>query len=330
MRQAGRYLPEYQAVLAKSDFFTVCKTPALACEVTLQPIRRYPTLDSMIIFSDILVIPVAMGMPCHMEPNKGPQFSFALKTPEDLEKLNMTPDVPESLGYVFDAIFWTRQRSENEIPVIGFSGAPWTLMGYMVEGGAVSKFDNAKKWLYQYPEASKKLLKALREIIVQYLVGQYDSGAPLLTVFDTNCGEIPPSVYEDFMVEDLKYIAREVKKLRPNALMTVFPKDGENATFNDSMYDVVGVSWSTSPTQARKECPDKCLQGNLDPFLLYADEAQIKERTRRMVKEFGVNSYIANLGHGMLPTHPLEGPAAFIAGVDSCTHDSLKSEGPAR
>lgn len=316
MRQAGRYLPEYQALLKTTDFFTVCKTPALAVELTLQPFRRYPTLDSLIIFSDILVIPVAMGMACHMEPATGPKFAFALETPEDINKLNLTPNVDETLSFVFDAVYWTRTRVSNEVPVIGFAGAPWTLMGYMIEGGAVRSFDRAKKWLYLYPEASKKLLKALREIIVEYLVGQYDSGAPLLTVFDTNTGEIPPKLYEEFMVEDLKYIATEVKRRRPLALMTVFPKDGELAWANDSAFDVVGVSWKTSPAQARSWCPDKTLQGNLDPYLLYADPAQIEARTLQMVKEFGVNRYISNLGHGMLPTHPTEGPKAFIEAVD--------------
>jgi uroporphyrinogen decarboxylase len=321
MRQAGRYLPEYQAVLKASDFFTVCQTPALACEVTLQPPRRYKTLDSMIIFSDILVIPVAMGMPCGMVEGVGPQFEFAIETPEDLEKLNMKPNVKDTLSYVFDAVFLTRQYSNNEIPVIGFAGAPWTLMGYMVEGGAVRSFDRAKKWLYLYPEASRQLLTALRDIVVEYLVGQYDSGAPMLQVFDTNCGEIPPGQYEEFMVADLKYIATEVKKRRPNAILSLFPKDGELETFNDSDYDVIGVSWKTSPAEARRMCPDKTLQGNFDPYCLYAPPADIKATAQKMVKEFGVDRYIANLGHGMMPTHPVEGPQAFTDGVDSVSRD---------
>lgn len=321
MRQAGRYLPEYMKLLDTTDFFTVCHTPALAAEITLQPFRRYPTLDSLIIFSDILVIPVAMGMACHMEPKVGPKFEFALSTPDEMDKLNLKPDVESTLGFVFDAVYWTRQRVENKVPVIGFAGAPWTLMGYMIEGGAVRSFDRAKKWLYQYPESSRKLLTALRDIVVEYLVGQYDAGAPLLTVFDTNCGELPPSVYEEFCVDDLKYIATEVKRQRPHALMSVFPKDGEIACFNDSDFDVVGVSWTASPAQARKDCPDKTLQGNLDPFLLYAEPAEIHERAQRMVREFGIDRYIANLGHGMLPSHPVQGPAAFIGAVDASTRD---------
>lgn len=325
MRQAGRYLPEYLAMLSHTDFFTVCKTPELACEITLQPYRRYPSLDSLIIFSDILVIPVAMGMNCRMEPKVGPQFDFALETPEDMEKLNLTPDVEATLSYVFDAVYWTRQQVKNKVPVIGFSGAPWTLMGYMVEGGAVRSFDRAKKWLYLYPEASRKLLSALRDIVVEYLVGQFDSGAPLLTVFDTNCGEIPPRLYDEFCVPDLKYIATEVKKRRPGALVSVFPKDGEMATFEDSDFDVVGVSWTTSPAEARRSCPSKTLQGNLDPHLLYADTEQIRERTVAMVKEFGVPKYICNLGHGMVPTHPVEGPKAFMEAVDSVSSEDAPS-----
>jgi len=325
MRQAGRYLPEYLAMLSHTDFFTVCKTPELACEITLQPFRRYPSLDSLIIFSDILVIPVAMGMNCRMEPKVGPQFDFALETPEDMEKLNLAPNVEETLSYVFDAVYWTREQVKNEVPVIGFSGAPWTLMGYMVEGGAVRSFDRAKKWLYLYPEASRKLLSSLRDIVVEYLVGQFDSGAPLLTVFDTNCGEIPPRLYEEFCVPDLKYIATEVKKRRPGALISVFPKDGEMAAFEDSDFDVVGVSWTTSPAEARRSCPSKTLQGNLDPHLLYADPDQIRERTINMVKEFGVPKYICNLGHGMVPTHPVEGPKAFMEAVDSVSSEDAPS-----
>mmetsp|Transcript_120217 Transcript_120217/g.256558 ORF Transcript_120217/g.256558 Transcript_120217/m.256558 type:complete len:615 (+) Transcript_120217:77-1921(+) len=322
MRQAGRYLPEYQALLRTTDFFTVCQTPALAAEITLQPFRRYPSLDSLIIFSDILVIPVAMGMPCRMVPEVGPRFDFALETPEDMKKLNLSPNVDETLGFVFDAVFWTRQRVGNEVPVIGFAGAPWTLMGYMVEGGAVRSFDRAKKWLYLYRKESIELLARLRDCIVEYLVGQYDAGAPLLTIFDTNCGELPPSIYEELCVPDLKFIATEVKRRRPHALLSVFPKDGEIGVFNDSAYDVVGVSWTSSPAEARRQCPDKTLQGNLDPYVLYADPALVRETAQRMGREFGVDKYIANLGHGMLPSHPLEGPKAFMEGIDSLTREA--------
>jgi len=325
MRQAGRYLPEFKALMSKSDFFTVCKTPALAAELTLQPFRRMPSLDSLIIFSDILVIPVAMGMPCGMKPGVGPRFEFALEKPEDMERLNLTPNVDETLGYVYDAVFWTRQRVGNEVPVIGFSGAPWTLMGYMVQGGAAHNFDASKKWIYKYPEESRKLLAALRDIIIEYLVGKYDAGAPLLTIFDTNCGELPPAVYEEFCVQDLKQIAAEVKRRRPHALMSVFPKDGEIGVFEDSAFDVVGCSWRISPQEARAQCPSKTLQGNLDPLQLFAKPEDIKKAVRRMVEGFGVDKYIANLGHGMMPGHVPEGAKAFVDGVDVCTQEVIPS-----
>lgn len=316
MRQAGRYLPEYMDLMKHTNFFTVCKTPALAAEITLQPYRRYRNLDSLIIFSDILVIPVAMGMPCRMEPGTGPRFDFSIRTPGDLSKLNMTPDVAGELGYVFDAIYWTRQRVTNEVPIIGFSGAPWTLMGYMTEGGASQNFDTAKKWLYLHPEASRKLLGYLRDIIVEYLVGQYDAGAPMLKVFDTNAGQLPPGVYEEFCVQDLKWIAAEVKRRRPSALLAVFPKDADIALFDESDFDVVACSWTTSPARARRDCPNKTLQGNFDPHLLYADADTIRSSAQQMVKAFGVDKYICNLGHGMLPSHPVDGPKVFLDAVD--------------
>lgn len=316
MRQAGRYLPEYRAVLAEHDFFEVCNSPALAAEVTIQPLRRYESLDALIIFSDILVVPMAMGMECTMIEGKGPTFNFAVNTPEDMSRLNLSPDVEATLGHVFDAIHFTRRRVGNAVPVIGFAGAPWTLMGYMVNGGASRGFDWPRTWLYQHPEASRKLLRALRDIVVEYLVGQYDAGASLLQVFDTNCGELPPAVYEEFCVPDLKYIAAEVKRRRPHALLAMFPKDGDLEPFNDSEYDVIGVSWKTSPEKARQQCPDKVLQGNLDPCLLFADAPTIRAQAAAMVRAFGPHRYIANLGHGMMPAHTPEGPEAFIAGID--------------
>jgi len=153
-----------------------------------------------------------MGMPCRVSEHIGPQFDFALESPEDVERLDLLPDVEEKFGHVFDAIFWARQRVGNEVPIMGSAGAPWTLMAYMVEGGASHTLNRAKEWLYLYPEASRRLLRALRAVIVEYLVGQYDAGAPFLQVFDTCCGEILPGMYEEFCVPDLRYIAAEVKR----------------------------------------------------------------------------------------------------------------------
>ena len=183
MRQAGRYLPEFREVRVEHEFFKVCQTPELACEITLQPIRRFP-LDAAIIFSDILVVPQALGMTVQMKPGVGPVFDKPL-TPEDMEAL-VRPDVKVALKYVYDAITLTRQKLEGKVPLIGFTGAPWTLMSYMIEGGGSKTQSKAKKWLYHFTEASHKLLSLLTEVCVDYLVEQVRAGAQLLQVFESN------------------------------------------------------------------------------------------------------------------------------------------------
>ena len=184
MRQAGRYLPEFREVRVEHEFFKVCQTPELACEITLQPIRRFP-LDAAIIFSDILVVPQALGMTVQMKPGVGPVFDKPLLTPEDMEAL-VSPDVKMALKYVYDAITLTRQKLEGKVPLIGFTGAPWTLMSYMIEGGGSKTQSKAKKWLYHFTEASHKLLSLLTEVCVDYLVEQVRAGAQLLQVFESN------------------------------------------------------------------------------------------------------------------------------------------------
>ncbi|KAG8536281.1 hypothetical protein GDO81_026721, partial [Engystomops pustulosus] len=176
MRQAGRYLPEFRETRAAQDFFASCRSPEVCCELTLQPLRRFP-LDAAIIFSDILVIPQALGMEIRMEPGRGPVFPEPLKGPEDLQKLKVTVDVSQELGYVFQAITLTRHKIAGQVPLIGFTGAPWTLMTYMIEGGGSNTMSKAKRWLYQDPGASRQLLQQLTDVIVDYLVGQVAAGA---------------------------------------------------------------------------------------------------------------------------------------------------------
>ena len=188
-------------------------------------------------------------------------------------------------------------------------------MAYMIEGGGSKTWEHAKRWLYEHPEESKKWLRAISDIIVKYLVKQYDAGAPILQVFDTNAGEVPPALYEKFMVDDLKYIAAEVKRQRPHALMSIFPRNGPLAPFNDSAYDIIGVSWTVAPEQARRECPDKILQGNLDPVALFSSDDEIKSNVDGMMHRFGTSKYIANLGHGMMPNHTPRGAKAFVDAV---------------
>ncbi|XP_015601481.1 uroporphyrinogen decarboxylase isoform X3 [Cephus cinctus] len=279
MRQAGRYLPEFRETRSKHDFFSICQTPTLACEVTLQPIRRFD-LDASIIFSDILVIPQAMGLVVEMRPGVGPVLPDPLSDPSHISRL-VRPDVEKVLGYVADAITLTRQGLQGKVPLIGFTGAPWTLMGYMIQGGGSSTMAQARSWLYKYPEASHKLLQLLTDIIIDYLVMQIKAGAQ--TIFPKGA-----------TLKSLEMLA----------------KDGD--------YEVIGLDWTVDPAEARKRLgPNVTLQGNMDPCALYATENEVFERGARMVKSFGKSRYIANLGHGILPDSPIPSVEAFISGVHS-------------
>ncbi|XP_063283777.1 uroporphyrinogen decarboxylase isoform X2 [Pelobates fuscus] len=257
MRQAGRYLPEFRETRASQDFFASCRSPEICCELTLQPLRRFP-LDAAIIFSDILVIPQALGMEIRMEPGRGPVFPEPLQTPEDLQKLKSKVDVKQELGYVFRAITLTRHKIAGKVPLIGFTGAPWTLMTYMIEGGGSNTMSKAKRWLYQQPSASHQLLRQLTDIIVEYLVGQVAAGAQALQVFESHAGILGPQQFADFSLPYLQEISRRVKeKLKAEGLeqvpMIVFAKDAHYALENlsQSGYEVVGLDWTIRPQEAR-------------------------------------------------------------------------------
>ncbi|KAG7524981.1 uroporphyrinogen decarboxylase [Solea senegalensis] len=210
MRQAGRYLPEFRESRAGKDFFETCRSPEACCELTLQPLRRFP-FDAAIIFSDILVVPQALGMDVQMVAGKGPTFPEPLKEPEDLQKLRVKVDVDKELGYVFKAITLTRHKIEGKVPLIGFTGAPWTLMSYMIEGGGSNTHSKAKRWLYQHPESSHMLLKMLTDVIVEYLLGQVAAGAQALQVFESHAGILGPVEFKEFSLPYLRDIARRVK-----------------------------------------------------------------------------------------------------------------------
>uniref|UniRef100_A0A8C3TS66 Uroporphyrinogen decarboxylase n=1 Tax=Catharus ustulatus TaxID=91951 RepID=A0A8C3TS66_CATUS len=233
MRQAGRYLPEFRETRASQDFFATCQSPKLCCELTLQPLRRFP-LDAAIIFSDILVVPQALGMEVVMVSGKGPVFTEPLKEVEDLLKLRQKVDVTAELGYVFQAITLTRHTLEGKVPLIGFSGAPWTLMSYMIEGGGSTTMAKAKSWLYRHPEASHRLLRLLADVIIDYLVGQVAAGAQALQVFESHAGHLGPELFQDFALPYIRDIAQAVKsKLKEEALplvpMIIFAKDAHYA-----------------------------------------------------------------------------------------------------
>ncbi|TDL29090.1 uroporphyrinogen decarboxylase [Rickenella mellea] len=315
MRQAGRYLPEFLEVRKKHEFFEVCRTPELATEVTLQPIRRYSGLvDASIIFCDILVVPQAMGMEVLMNP--GPHFPDPLRSPADISKLKETVDVNIELKYVFEAVTMTRHALKGEVPLIGFCGAPWTLFAYMIEGGGSKTFQNAKTWIFKYPEESKKLLMRIADVCVDLLVGQVKAGAQLLQVFDSWAGELSPHDFETFSLPSLVYISSRVKEILasenvPIVPMTLFPKGASYALASlasTSGYDVLGLDWIIEPSEARRAVGGKVsLQGNLDPGVLYGGRDAIEREVRHMCASFrGDNNvplrgWIANLGHGITP-----------------------------
>ena len=344
MRQAGRYLPEFREMRGEADFFRVCRTPALACEVTMQPLRRFP-LDAAIIFSDILVVPQAMGMDVRMVKGRGPVFPAPLAAPADLEKLHLTPDVHETLGYVLDAINETRVAIDGAVPLIGFAGAPWTLMVYMVEGGASPTKAKAKTWLYKHPEASHKLLQALTDVLVEYLVAQHEAGAQALQVFETvGASELTPEHISEFVTPYLEQIARRVRaRVGPDVPLICFCKDthAQLPLLASMEYDVLGLDWKIKRKAARAAVDNgaaaaaasegveegaevegtvpraKAVQGNLDPAVLHGGKAVIRAEVARMLEEFGTQGLIANLGHGLTPSHTPVAVGEFVHAVQS-------------
>jgi uroporphyrinogen decarboxylase len=326
MRQAGRYLPEYRALRSEEAFFDVCRTPALAAEVTLQPIERFE-LDAAIIFSDILVVPQAMGMDVRIVPGEGPRFADPLHEPRDLERL-LAPDVRSDLGYVFDAITHTRVDLAGRVPLIGFCGAPWTLMAYMVEGGGSKHFVKARSWLYRYPAASRDLLGILADLLVDYLIGQIDAGAQVVQVFDSWAGLLGPIEFESFVLPTLRDISRRLKQTRPEVPTIIFARGAyyAPALLRETDFDVLSLDWSMDPRQVRSIVGPKVLQGNLDPAVLFADPQVIRREVRRMLEEFGPTRHIANLGHGMHPGHDPAHARAFIDAVHEISEELRASE----
>merc|ERR1712004_582788 len=333
MRQAGRYLPEFREFRLNHEFFEICRTPELACEITLQPIRRF-NLDASIIFCDILVVPQALGMEVLMVPGKGPSFPSPLVVPEDLEKLNKNCDVHKELGYVYEAITLTRHNLEGKVPLIGFSGAPWTLMSYMIEGGGSTTQSKAKRWLYAYPEDSHKLLQMLTDVIVEYLVGQVQAGAQTLQLFESHAGILG---YKNFIKFSLPYIRQISTKVKQRLTeqgftpvpMTIFAKDGHFAIeeLSQSNYEVVGLDWTVKPQHGRRLAgTEVTLQGNLDPCALYAPKDEIKKMVKEMVEKFGPQKYIANLGHGIYPDMDPDHLATFIDAVHTYSEEVNESQ----
>lgn len=306
MRQAGRYLPEYRATRKEAgSFMDLCRNTELACEVTLQPLRRFD-LDAAILFSDILTIPDAMGLGLYFAEGEGPKFERPLSSAKDVEKLSI-PDPSDDLGYVMDAVSLIRKELQGSVPLIGFSGSPWTLATYMIEGGSTRVFQKIKAWMYNDPTSLHLLLEKLAESVVQYLNGQIDSGAQAVMVFDTWGGVLSGPQYEDFSLQYMHRIIDGLKKsvdgvTVPNILFT---KGGGQwlEKIAATGCNAMGLDWTTSLADARKRVGDKvALQGNLDPMALFADPDALAKAVKNTLSDFGGGpGHVFNLGHGIVP-----------------------------
>ncbi|MGV3530395.1 MAG: uroporphyrinogen decarboxylase [Flavisolibacter sp.] len=313
MRQAGRYLPDYIKLREKYDFFTRVQTPELATEITLQPVDQVG-VDAAIIFSDILVIPQAMGLEVLMEEGKGPSLPKTIKTQNDIDALN-TANVDEHLKYVMDALALTKKELNGRVPLIGFAGAPWTLMCYMIEGKGSKTWDKAKQFAYTEPQLAHALLQKTTDITIEYLKAQVKAGADTVQVFDSWAGSLSPEDFKTFAQPYLLQIADAVKDFAP---VILFPKGSWYALedLSNSSASGVGIDWTVAPQAARKLTGNRItLQGNFDPAKLLAPIPQIKKWAKEMVDDFGAQNYIANLGHGITPNVPVDHAKAFVEAV---------------
>lgn len=315
MRQAGRILPQYRALReALSGFKELVERPELAAEVTLQPIDELH-VDAAIIFSDILVIPEAMGLPYEMVEQRGPWFPHTLNSAADIDALLSGPAAAERLSYVYEALEISRKNLAGRVPLIGFSGAPWTLLAYMVEGKGSKTFSKAKSFLYNEPRLAHRLLEKITETIIAYLQQKARHGADLLQLFDSWAGILSPEQYREFSLPYIGEICRAIEEVP----VTVFAKGAWFALEEIGQLDcqVVGLDWTVSPQEARRQLgPQKVLQGNLDPCALFAKIEDIAPAAHRMLDAFG-RRHIANLGHGVYPDTPLENVRAFVQAVQA-------------
>jgi uroporphyrinogen decarboxylase len=311
MRQAGRILKEYRKVRETAgDFKTLVKTPELAAEVTIQPVDILG-VDAAIIFSDILVIPEAMGLNYEMEEKRGPVFPKRITSASDLKSLHISE--AEELSYVLDAIRLTKKELNGKVPLIGFAGAPWTIFSYMVEGKGSKTFSDARRMLYAQPELSHQLLDMITQSTINYLRGQIAAGADIIQIFDSWAGILGPDQYKEF---SLKYISKICDAI-DGVPKIVFAKGAFFARekLNKIKCDVVGLDWNMDIAESRKLIPDKALQGNLDPCALYGSFDEIRKYTKKMLDAFGHHPVIANLGHGLYPDTEADKVKCFIDSV---------------
>jgi len=321
MRQAGRYLPEYRATRAQAgDFMSVCSNPELACEVTMQPLDRYPQLDAAILFSDILTIPDAMGLGLYFETGEGPKFKKTVRTAKDIESLPVV-DTKKDLGYVVDAVSTIRRELNGRVPLIGFTGSPWTLATYMVEGGSSKDYRRTKALMYNEPEVFHILLDKLVESITGYLNEQILAGAQAVQIFDSWGGALSHNAYIEFSLNPMKRIIDGLIKEHDGRKVPVimFTKGGGQwlESMADSGATALGLDWTTDIAQARQRVGDKvALQGNMDPALLYAKPERIRQEVGTILESYGSGTgHIFNLGHGVTPEVDPAHAGAFFEAV---------------
>lgn len=313
MRQAGRYLPDYRKLREKYSFFERCHNPELATEITLQPVDQIG-VDAAIIFSDILVVPAAMGLEVQLVENIGPLLPSPIKSEKDLARIHI-PDVNDQLHFVFDAIRMTKEALSGRVPLIGFAGAPWTLLCYMVQGKGSKTFDEARAFCFQQPETAHRLLQMVTDTTIAYLKGQIAAGANCIQLFDSWGGLLTPDDFETF---SLKYSRQIIQALNDDCPTILFAKGAWFALdkLAETGADALGIDWNIRPQTARRLAGNKVtLQGNFDPAKLLAPIPAIRNEVKRMLQQFGKEKYIANLGHGILPNVPVDHAKAFIEAV---------------
>jgi uroporphyrinogen decarboxylase len=313
MRQAGRYLPDYVKLRKQYSFFERCQTPELAAEITIQPVDQIG-VDAAIIFSDILVVPQAMGMEVQLVESKGPLLPEPIRSAGDLERI-LVPDVEERLSYVFDALRLTKSYLNGRVPLIGFAGAPWTLLCYMVQGQGSKTFDGAKAFCYTQPRAAHRLLQMITDTTIAYLKGQVRAGADVVQLFDSWGGLLSP---EDFENLSLQYIRQIVAALKDEVPTIIFAKGAWHSLGEMAATGAhgLGIDWCIRPQVARQLAGDRvALQGNFDPAKLMSPIPVIQKDVKAMLDAFSGYPHIANLGHGILPEVPVEHAKAFVETV---------------
>ena len=320
MRQAGRYLPEYREIRAKAgDFMTLCSTPELACEVTLQPLRRFD-LDAAILFSDILTIPDAMGLGLYFSEGEGPKFKTTIDSASDVKNL-IIPDPADKLRYVTDAVSLIRKELDGDVPLIGFAGSPWTLATYMVEGGSSKTFSKIKAMLFEDPTSAHLLMSKLADSVATYLNAQIEAGAQAVMVFDSWGGALTTPHYKDFSLAYMQQIVDQLIREKDGEKIPVvlFTKGGGMwlQDIANTGCDAMGLDWSVDISKARQLVGDKVgLQGNMDPAIMATNPEVIKQEASRILAEFGHgNGHVFNLGHGITPNITPENVGALVDAV---------------